>query len=267
MSSIIYPMKVHAVKLEYRRQKLEKMVQGCIKTVDGEKIVYITHDPEYPNCDSRHPRRLKINSKRGRQYVTVISNYLKLEKEYNELLNSWYAIYNVAPPRVNFPIIQKYDPHHMNNKFFESEPDRLGKYKSDNPTVTEHGELKSKNEQIGADILKQLDIPFKYETALYLESIDDTINPDFLVNFYEIDRCAYLEILGMNDKAQYSLSTATKINGFSRQMYRPGREVIYVHLYDKYNFDEAYFISQVLSAFNDLIPDNALIWDSKSQVV
>ena len=28
-------------------------------------------------------------------------------------------------------------------------------------------------------------------------------------------------------------------------------------------FDSEYFISQVLSAFNDMIPDSALIWDSE----
>ena len=137
----------------------------------------------------------------------------------------------------------------------------------DNPTVSEHGKLKSKNEQMAADLLKRMDIPFKYETSIYLKEIEENINPDYLLNFYEIDRCSYLEILGMSDKIDYSVSTATKIFGFSKQKYRPGREVIYIVLYDKYNFDEDYFINQVLTAYDSMIPDSDLIWGSDSKAV
>ena len=85
-----------------------------------------------------------------------------------------------------------------------------------------------------------------------------------MINFFEIDRCAYLEILGMNDKVDYSVRTAAKMNSFSKDTYRPGREVIYVILYDKANFDEDYFVSQILTAFNNMIPDSALVWKSDS---
>ena len=120
---------------------------------------------------------------------------------------------------------------------------------------------------MGSDILKLMDIPFKYETEVTFVETKETINPDYLINFYEIDRCAYLEILGMNDKLDYSIRTASKINGFSRDVYRPGREVIYVVLYDKSNFDRDYFIGEILSAFNNMIPDDALIWNDESQAV
>ena len=53
---------------------------------------------------------------------------------------------------------------------------------------------------------------------------------------------------------------------YSKDKYRPGREVIYVILYDKSNFDKDYFISQVLSAFNDMIPDSALVWETGAKV-
>ena len=89
--------------------------------------------------------------------------------------------------------------------------------------------------------------------------------PDYLINFFEIDRCSYLEILGMNDRYDYSVKTATKINSFSKDQYRPGREVIYVLLYDKANFDEDYFVSQVLTAFDTMIPDNAIVWKTDSE--
>ena len=61
------------------------------------------------------------------------------------------------------------------------------------------------------------------------------------------------------------IRTATKINSFSKDTYRPGREVIYVILYDKANFDEDYFAGQVLDAFNNMIPDSAIIWEADSK--
>lgn len=267
MKRIVYPMKVLAVKIEYRRQLLEKMVHGHVTTRGGKKCFAITYDPERPSVNSRIPRYIRVDSKLGLKLSTEVNAYLSIKAEYDNLVDAWYSLYDCSPPRVVLPIVQYADPHGMNNEFFKSQKDCCGRYIPDNPTVSEHGQFKSKNEQIGADLLNSLDIPFKYEPEVYLGSIGEMINPDFLIDFYEIDRCAYLEILGMNDKANYSINTATKINGFCRDVYRPGREVIYVILYDKHNFDEKYFVSQVLSAFNDMIPDEALIWESVNKAI
>ena len=267
MNNIVLPMKVLAVKLDYRRRILESMPHDYFSARRGKKAVVITYDPENSKYTAKYPRVLYVSSKRGKVYSEEIAKYLKVKNEYDSLLNSWKSMYSMPPPRINFPIVQFADPHGMNNEFFKNQAGCRGKYKTDNPTVSNHGELKSKNEQFGADLLKRLDIPFKYEPEVYLESIEETINPDYLINFYEIDRCSYLEILGMNDKIAYSLKTATKISGFSKDFYRPGREVIYVHVYDRNNFDEDYFVSQVLSAFNDMIPDSAIMWETISNAV
>jgi len=266
MNNIIFPMKVHAVKLEYRRLKLEGMPHGGFKIRKGKMIVVITYDPDNPEVTSRCPRKLSLSTRLGKEYEEKINAYLKIKSEYDSLLAGWKSMYCFAPPKVRFPIIQYSDPHSMNNEFFKNQADRCGTYTSQNPTVSEHGDLKSKNELFGADLLKLMDIPFKYETEVYLPSIKETINPDYLINFYEIDRCSYVEILGMNDKVDYSLRTTMKISGFSKETYRPGKEVIYVHIYDKHNFDRDYFVSQVLSAFNDMIPDSALEWEPVSCV-
>jgi len=267
MNNIILPMKVHAVKLEYRRRILDSMPHGRFCIRKGRNAVAITFDPNDPKCSSKNEKRFYISTNRGKAYSEAIAKYVKVKNEYDLLLNSWESLYSMPPPRINFPIVQFADPHRMNNEFFERQNDCRGMYKPDNPTISDHGELKSKNEQIGADLLKRLDIPFKYEPEVYLESIEEMINPDYLINFYEIDRCAYLEILGMTDKIGYTVKNATKITGFSKDSYRPGREVIYVHVYDRYNFDEDYFVSQVLSAFNDMIPDSALVWETVPKAV
>ena len=263
MNDIVYPMKVHAVKLEYRRLKLEKMVHGFFKESNGIMRIHITRDPAIPTISTKRPRVVHANSKLGRLYSDQINDYLQIKHEYDDLLSKWYSRFSFAPPKVRFPIVQYSDPHLMNNEYFHNQPDKLGKYKPDNPTVSEYGDLKSKNELMGADLLKEMDIPFKYETEIYLRAIDETINPDCLMNFYEIDRCAYLEILGMNDRIDYFYRSANKIYGFSKEMYRPGREVVYVFLYDKTNFDKDYFVGEVLAAFNNMIPDSALIWETE----
>ncbi len=265
MNKIYYPIKVHAVKLEYRRQKLEKMMHGYMKNVNGDQYVIITYDPENPKITSRHSRIVKSSTKLGIKLADCISSYQKTKSEYDSLLTDWNSLYRIAPPKVVFPVKQFYDPHQMNNEFYKRQDDCCGKYTPDSPTVSDHGELKSKNEQFGADLLKLMGIPFKYETEVYISNAEETFNPDYLVNFFEIDRCAYLDIMGMNDKLGYSARTITKLNGFSSERYRPGREVIYVLLYDKSNFDEDYFVSQVLSAFNDMIPDSALVWDVQAK--
>ena len=267
MNKIIFPMKVHAVKLAYRKLLLDMLPHGYIKNINGKQYVIVTSDPDYPNCNTRHPRKLSLAREYGKNYSEKINEYLSIKQEYDALLVSWNATYSFSPPGVKFPINQFFDPHAMNNEYFNRTMDCKGKYKAENPTISDHGELKSKNEQIGADLLKQMDVRFKYEPEIYLASINETINPDYLINFYEIDRCAYLEILGMNDKVDYSLKTATKITGFSKDRFRPGREVIYIHIYDKQNFDEDYFVGQVLSAFDAMIPDNALIWESNAKAV
>ena len=260
-------MKVHAVKLEYRRLKLQELPHGYIKEKNGKDYVIITYDPDNPKVSSRHNRKVSCSTRIGKILSEKINAYQNLKMEYDSLLIDWNSRYRFSPPQVKFPVKQYFDPHLMNNDYFNKQQDCLGKYIPDNPTISDHGEFKSKNEQMGADLLKQIGIPFKYETEIYLDSIKQTINPDYLVNFYEIDRCAYLEILGMNDQIDYSVRTATKITGFSLEKYRPGKEIIYIHVYDKNNFDEDYFISQVLSAFNDMIPDDALIWDTQEKAV
>lgn len=261
MERIVLPMKVHAVKLEYRRLILDKMIHGYFTVRRGKKTVVITHDPENPRYTTRRPRFLSVNSRLGKIYSEKITGYLKIKSEYDSLLNSWNSTYSFAPPGVTFPIKQFYDPHLMNNEYYNRQKEHLGKYIPDNPTFSEDGELKSKNELMAAGLLHQMGIPIKYETELYFEETDETINPDYLISFYEIDRCAYLEVLGMNDKGDYAVRASSKINSYSKAKYRPGREVIYVHIYDKHNFDGAYFVEQVLSAFDCMIPDSALEWN------
>ena len=267
MRKIELPMKVHAAKLEYRRQLLSKIPHGYFRIRKGKNTVIVTFDPDITSICSKRPKTHYISSKRGKAYAEAVMYYQKIKSEYDSLLKSWNETYSFAPPVVKLPLKTVYDPHKMNNEYFDKQKDYQGRYVPENPTISDDGIFKSKNELIAADTLNEMDIPFKYETKLYIEEANETINPDYLLDFYEIDRCSYLEVLGMNDRFSYAANTTVKITSYSKGNYRPGRDVIYVHLYDKYNFDKAYFKSMVWAAYDCLIPDDALEWGEDKNVL
>ena len=216
MKKIELPMKVHAVKLDYRRRLLSEMPHGYFRVRRGKKSVIVTFDPKIPSVSSRCPKTHFISSKRGKAYAETVAHYLEIKSEYDSLLKSWNETYSFAPPKVKLPLKRAYDPHRMDNEYFDKQKDYQGRYVPENPTISDDGVFKSKNELIAADTLKEMDIPFKYETKLYIDEANEIITPDFLLDFYEIDRCSYLEVLGMNDKFSYAATTTVKITSYSK---------------------------------------------------
>lgn len=255
------PIKTHAVKIRYREQLLKQMVHGSFGTHRGSRCVYITYDPNNDSITQKYPKRYSLESKRGKHYTPLIERFLLLKAEFEQLLADWRSTYVFEPPMVSFPIVNTYDPHHMNNRFFEEVCSKSNSMPVEHPVYSGDDILRSKNEQMGKSLFRALGVPFKYEAALDINNPDGYV-PDYLLSFFEIDRCIYAEICGMTDKYEYSRSTAQKINFYSSNHYRPGREIIYSFMYDKYNFDEEYFASQILSAFETLIPDSALDWEN-----
>ena len=257
---MLLPLKVHAVKIRYRERLLRSMPHGRFGTINGKKCLFITYLPGNDQVSVHKQKRYSLCSANGKKYTPQIEQYLKVKAEYDQLLADWRAMYSFEPPEVKFPIVQTYDPHRMDNEFFERAEDNTGEVPAKHPVYSGDDILKSKNEQFGKDVLCKIGIPYKYEPGLDIENPDD-FAPDFLLSLYEIDRCIYAEICGMSDDYDYSRRTARKINFYSRNNYWQGREIIYCFMYDKYNFDEECFASLVLSAYNLLIPDSAIDWN------
>ncbi len=257
---MILPIKVHAVKIKYRELLLKNMVHGRFGMYKNKRHVFITYIPGNSTVSKHKQKRYSLNTKKGKEYSLQVKKYILVKTEYDKLLTSWRNAYSCEPPEVRFPIIQTYDPHSMNNIFFNNSVSNSNNIISEHNVYSGDIIVRSKNEQFGKDILDRLDIPYKYEPGI-IDNNPRGIVPDYLLSFYEIDRCSYLEICGMSDDYEYSSRTAKKINFYSANKYRPGREVIYVFMYDKYNFDEDYFASQIMGAFETLIPDSALNWD------
>ena len=89
MDRIILPIKVHAVKLDYRRQLLETMVQGYFSVRKGCNVVIVTRDPDNEKCTPKTPWIYRISSKRGKIYAEAVNNYLAVKNEYDALLKEW----------------------------------------------------------------------------------------------------------------------------------------------------------------------------------
>lgn len=253
------PLKVHAVKIRYRERVLRKMVHGRIATMGGKRYVYITYVPDDDSVTKHRQLRYCVDSPKGREFAPKVAKYIKVKADFDKLLLDWRELYRIEPPEVRFPICSNWDPHHMDNQFYKDAVAASNELSAQHPVYSGGDVLKSKNEQFGKDRLVELGIPYKYEPALDIKSPDGIV-PDFLISFYEIDRCVYAEIGGMSEKYDYSRSIAEKIQFYSANFYRHGREMIYCFMFDKYNFDEDVFAAQVLAAYDVLIPEDALDW-------
>ena len=253
------PLKVHAVKIRYRERALREMVHGRMAMMGGKSYVYITYIPDDASVTKHHPLRYNVESPKGREFAPLVARYIRAKAEFDRLLLDWRELYKPEPPEVRFPINNTWDPHHMDNKFYLDAVANTNKMPPKNPVYSGSDVLKSKNEQFGKDKLVEMGIPYKYEPALDINNPEEIV-PDFLLSFYEIDRCVYAEIGGMTDKYEYSRSIAEKINYYSGNNYRQGREMIYCFMFDKNNFDEDVFAAAVLASFDVLIPEDALDW-------
>lgn len=253
------PLKVHAVKIRYRERALQEMVHGRIANMGGKRYVYVTYVPGDDSVSKHHQLRYCVDSPKGREFAPKVAKYIKVKAGFDKLLLDWRELYRFEPPEVRFPICSTWDPHHMDNRFYKDTAEATNELSVQHPVYSGGDVLKSKNEQFGKDKLVELGIPYKYEPALDIPNPDGII-PDFLISFFEIDRCVYAEIGGMSEKYDYSRSIAEKIQFYSANFYRHGREMIYCFMFDKHNFDEEVFAAQVLAAYDVLIPEDALDW-------
>ncbi len=81
--------------------------------------------------------------------------------------------------------------------------------------------MRSKSEVLIANLLDQLEIPYKYEKPLYLRGYG-TIYPDFTLLDYRHQREIYFEHLGKLDNEDYMNRQIIKIRTYEQNGYYPG---------------------------------------------
>lgn len=112
---------------------------------------------------------------------------------------------------------------------WKSVPFERSSFPNENPGrfVTKNGEdVRSKNELITANMLFDMDIPYRYECALDLP--DGRVFPDFTVLHPDTAEAWYIEFFGMMDNPDYSASALKKIQKY----YRAGLQQRFIMLFD-----------------------------------
>ena len=92
--------------------------------------------------------------------------------------------------------------------------------------LTRRGErVRSKSEEIIANLLYELDLPYKYECSLSLDY--RVVYPDFTI--YDVNRgCeVYWEHFGLLDQEDYMRSAWNKIAAYERNGYEVGEEFLF----------------------------------------
>lgn len=102
---------------------------------------------------------------------------------------------------------------------------------------TEKGELvRSKSEKMIADKLYYLNIPYKYETKLYLKGFG-YVYPDFKILSVKYRKEYYLEHFGMMDDIEYAMKATKKIKTYENSGYIMGKNIIYTFETSDSTFD------------------------------
>lgn len=93
--------------------------------------------------------------------------------------------------------------------------------------VSKRGEtVRSKNEVIIADIIYDSKLPYKVEAPLWLETVGDTVYPDFtILNPYTFEEI-YVEVFGRMGDPEYAGKTFRKINKYELCGIVPGKNLL-----------------------------------------
>lgn len=87
--------------------------------------------------------------------------------------------------------------------------------------------VRSRGEMIVGNALKSLGLEAKYEPRLVLKG-SKTKTPDYSFPVYVIDRCFFVEFLGMTDNEEYIDDNAEKIRLYMRNGILPNRDLILI---------------------------------------
>ncbi len=94
------------------------------------------------------------------------------------------------------------------------------------PFLTENGEhVRSKSEILIANLLKHLEIPYRYECPLTLDH-NFTIHPDFTLLSVARRKEIYFEHLGMMDDLDYLTKALKRVAMYERNGYYPGDQLL-----------------------------------------
>ncbi len=160
---------------------------------------------------------------RAKKLLSKIEKFQKAE----EKLSLNHIFYSLPPAKqcMTTPITSPFDQYANEWESF-AYPTRV--FSTDDPEhYTARGErVQSKSERIIADTLFKEGIPYRYECPLYIQSINKTFHPDFMVMNKRTRQVFLWEHLGKMDDPSYVSTNMDRIRHYESAGYYPGINLI-----------------------------------------
>lgn len=171
----------------------------------------------------------------GKLYAPIIDRYLKLKAEYDHLMALWNSEYWIEPRTIAYPLL-KTRKNFMDSTFFENAVPNANSYKNERSIGFEGMDLRSKNELIACESLTKMGFEVKIEPEIRFDDFT-VFDPDILINLPEADKCLALEIDGAMDKNGYVAKAEKRKTDYHTHGLKEYKDVLFLRLYDPYEFD------------------------------
>ena len=144
----------------------------------------------------------------------------------------------------------------MDKQFYDTLIDNSSNFKNDKNYYLNGYNFRSRAEQLIADVLRDMKLPFKYECNLYFDN--DRVNVDFVVYVEEFDCCFIIEYLGMMNDYKYQNRTANKQNLFYANGLYPYRNILFLYG-DENNMPSEFEIRSAITHILNVIASRHII--------
>ena len=248
-------MKHHELKISYLKYRLDRMPHGKFGLKGGHKVIYITFDPTDKKIDSYHKKVIRIDSEEGRIYAPIITEYLRLQRQLDNLSALWNSIYFNEPRLVEYPL-NKIRKTNLNCEFFRNAKPNQNLYKPEELTIEYRGQwFRSKNELSAAQAAESMGYRFKSEVHVVGPKYQYDHFPDVSVEVPELDLMIMSEIDGVMEKESYRIKSVNRQNDYYEDGYREFKDVVFLRMLDAGTFDATEYQTLLRMAIETNIDD------------
>ena len=253
-------MKHHELKISYLKYRISNMPHGKFGMKGGHKVIYITYDPNDKTICANHKRVVRIDSEDGRFYAPVITEYLRLQRQLDNLTSLWSSMYWKDPRQADYPL-NKIRNTGLNTDYFNKAKPNQNPYKPEELTIEYKGQwFRSKNELSAAQAVEAMGYRFKSEIHVVGSKKNFDHFPDVSVEVPELDLMIMSEIDGAMDKESYRIKSVNRQNDYFEDGFREFKDVVFIRMLDSGTFDASEYQTLIRMAIETNIDD--LLCDS-----
>ena len=176
------------------------------------------------SCGNLTKLETKMSAKSFAEAQKNLEKYdscIRAKKLYSEEINRRH----LAVP-ANFRFVR--DPSRFNVAYWDREVPCSNSIESNTEYYDDYGfNVRSRGEMIVGNALKSLGLEAKYEPLVDLKGTKKK-SPDYSFPVHIIDRCFFVEFMGMADDDEYINENADKMRLYMRNGILPGRDLILI---------------------------------------